>query len=134
MATITLDLVEWETHATKLKNLENEIARLRSEPPKELAILSPDTANFSDIIRAGLDIARFAVSNLDPEFVRNWPWRSLEAFATGLEHTPGLTVTELEVPLIFRRFAQECAQLERERALGTHKEREKLARGSVEPA
>lgn len=126
MATIELSLAEYDALRARATHAELELAKSRDE--RRL----PTSEREADLLastRHALAVVRFAVSNLDPETIRNWPWRDLEAFADHFGVTGTPEVHEQEALDTFRIFARECEDLDRLRADNRHKERERQPRG-----
>jgi len=102
ITTLELDLqtVQLELAETKAKGAEvNRDIRVRIERT----------------ITAAMEIVRFAVQNLPPQFVVGWPHDALATFARCLEMLPTTTDHDKELCQELLTFAGEASELAKER-------------------
>lgn len=109
MASHTLDDEEYQ----KLHN-DRRLAELRaSELEAEIVrVRGEDSANrikpLNALVRAQLEITRFAVANLNPENTRGWPTKALISVADLLSAMPDFTPDDTVLAIELRSFASTC--------------------------
>lgn len=112
-----MELGEYESLKQARVIAENETARLQKALIN--ARLDDDAVQrLTSLARHALSITRFAVENLPPEMIKNWPYRELRMLAElmpGLPDHNGLDDDSLAIEL--RNFAGECERFERNRNL-----------------
>jgi hypothetical protein len=117
MGQITLSLEEYDALRAKQRHLQGLINKAEAE--RDTALTQDPTGRIPTLTAALIDafeVIRFAVGNLDPRTIRDWPHKSLDRFANVLKDLPGASHIARETAIEFRTFAYEAALLERDRA------------------
>jgi hypothetical protein len=117
MAQVTLEMSEYQRLVNAKTEADERVAALQKELD---AFRSLDGATIDLMLKAGLlaakSVVEFAVANLHPESVRDWPRVDLVAFANAVE-TFATDQRDRDRAQIWRTFAYECEGWERKRML-----------------
>ena len=117
MAEIKMSLDEYDALRAKHRTLQQQINE--AEAARDAALTQDPSGRVPKLTTAmldGFEVIRFAVSNLAPETVRNWPYLHLRRFANVLKDLPGAPAIARETALEFLLFAGEAERLEKDRA------------------
>lgn len=103
-ATITMPLPDF-------RRAEKEYDRAMREgnPHLGVADLPPELEKIQDALQNALRIVGFAVGNLNPESVYNWPHRAVDALGAFLKESPNPELQTQGIELC--AFAKECAEI-----------------------
>jgi hypothetical protein len=124
---INMPLSEWQEMQSKLARAQKENGELERKA-RDLERSDP-TGRIDRLVEAlddALEIARYAVANLDPATVRGWPFKTLRALGERLRDIPGATADHTQIGAEFVSFSHEAETLENERV-----ERDALARAEA---
>lgn len=90
MGQVTLERSEYDELREKIlgaerraAELEKEVERLRARAVDEIS------GSMASALRNARVLVDFAVANLDPEFIRDWPWQELESLSAYLNDHGG---------------------------------------------
>jgi hypothetical protein len=114
---IELSLEEYDALRAKTRHLQKLVTD--AEAARDAALTADPTGRIPTLTGAIIDafeVIRFAVGNLDPRTVRDWPHKSLDRFANVLKDLPGASHIPKETALEFIGFAYEARMLEQDRA------------------
>jgi hypothetical protein len=112
-----MSLDEYDAIRAKQRTLQRQINE--AEAARDAALTHDPSGRVPELTNAILDsfeVVRFAVSNLAPETIRNWPYLHLRRFANVLKDLPGAPPIARETALELLLFAGEAERLERARA------------------
>lgn len=111
MATVTLDMAEYDRLRRQVEQLQLEINQSKNSEPQ----LPPDIDGLAKTIKAGREVVRFAIANLHPENTKDWPHKALTTFAKGYLKIPGRDENDRDWSKDTIRFAQEAADWQKQR-------------------
>jgi hypothetical protein len=92
---------------------EQEASNLR-EQIRQGATTSSDQLLLA-MTRAGIEVARFAVSHLPPESTKGWPLAAMRTIAENLPTMPGASIDDGELAVTLTNFVKECEVFEQRR-------------------
>jgi hypothetical protein len=114
---IELSLQEYDALRARARELQRQVNE--AEAARDAALTQDPSGRIPILTSAILDafeVVRFAVGNLDPRTVREWPYKELDRFANVLKDLPGAPPIPKETALEFIGFAYEARLLEEDRA------------------
>lgn len=114
-AMISIPLDEFDGLRTQVQKLQ-EVATAAKAAAEATKLEDPAdrVRPMVEAMAAATAIIRFAVSNLDPETIRRWPYKELRVFAKALALTP--TVEDrAAIASEFEIFSNDCESWERYR-------------------
>lgn len=118
MGTTTMDLSEYNAMLSKQREADEEIAKLRQQISALKARPPSETGHALAMLIAVLKpVADFAVANLDPEFIRDWPWEALERASQLVAEVGGEGVRDEERAQVWANHVYRIKKYEEERRL-----------------
>lgn len=118
MGTTTMDLSEYNAMLNRQREADEEIAKLRQQI-NDLKARPPSDATrpLAMLVAALKPVADFAVANLDPEFIRDWPWEALERAGQLVAEVGGDGVRDEERAQVWANHVYRVQKYEEERKL-----------------
>ena len=119
MAQVTLDMSEFTAMKKRADDAEQHVAELQ----KQIVALKFEKSDggmaaLTAAFRSGLDVARYAIGMLSPEFARKWPRTELIAMAEGIKLIPDATPYELELVPVIASFVRDVEKYDATRNNG----------------
>ena len=116
-STVNLTLEDYTGLQEAKRQAENEAADLRKQLTEARLDIGNDGSTRALVAgtRKALDIVRFAVANLPPETVHNWPVATLVEVSHHIEKLPDATSDDVSFAIELRKFATECDLIARQR-------------------
>lgn len=109
MATVTLELAEYQKLADDKKESDARIAQLEKDVINaKLGDPESELRAMAKIVRAALQVTRFAMANLSPEAIKGWPFADLEFLGKNVFYLPDCTVDDETLGTEMIAFAKEC--------------------------
>jgi 4-hydroxy-3-methylbut-2-en-1-yl diphosphate synthase IspG/GcpE len=110
--TVTMDLASWDA----VQHAKREAEQIAADLRKELATAKMSDADgrvqaLTEMVRASLEIVRFAVGNIHAGSGLHWPAEALDKIATLMPSLPDYQVDDNELSIEFKSFAREAARL-----------------------
>ncbi len=129
-AEVTMPASEYLQLIENARTLQGQIDKLKEDLRLAHAHAGGDVivALLRKTFGHALRVMQFAVGNLDPEAVRGWPHHDLRAVAEFLAEDPASSQEHRELAIAWKEFASVAADVEADRAVGRHKDREKQIR------
>lgn len=116
MATVTIELTELDEIRTRERKAIDDLAKIQAELVEaKKADPRNRIAGLLTLSRTMLDVVRFAVGNLPPETIRNWPVESLRLIARDLKWLPDFNADDESLVGELMLFAREIERVEAER-------------------
>lgn len=112
-ATVNIALSDLMQLQRAKEDAEAQIAKLQDQLREEATKASDPI--LLQAARAGIQVTRFAVSQLPPESTMGWPTNDLLKIAELLPQMPDATVDDGELGVTLASFARECEIFERRR-------------------
>jgi hypothetical protein len=118
-ATVTIPLDEWTAHQGELETARRKAAELETQLAAAKLLVGDDRTvkALNELARAQGVIVAFAVGNLSPETIRNWPIKELRKTIGLAPVLAAYNQVDREQCVEWEAFASECERWERERAL-----------------
>lgn len=112
-ATVNIPMDEFQALQHSKTSAEAEANNLR-EQIRTMKVQASDQTLLV-VARAGIEIVRFAVSQLPPESTIGWPTLALSKIASLLEDMPDANADDSELAVTLAGFARECEAFEERR-------------------
>jgi hypothetical protein len=117
---VTIDLTDYDKLRNERQAALEEGARLRAEIVEtKLGDLDSETRKAVAVARAAIEVARYAMGNLSPEFAKHWPYDDLRKLADAMDVMPSSGINDHDLAHEMRHFARDCETWERNRATKT---------------
>ena len=113
-ATITMSMHDYRALERAHEILQERINALEKNGVRTTEPAA--AATWGQALRAALPVVQFAVGNLNPESVRDWPADSLRLLAAKMFELFPDDADRQSMAITFREFAKEAAKLERFRS------------------
>lgn len=114
MASVSLSLEEYNALLSDIAVARQAAADANETLQRErLARIGPTAGDLLCLIDDLTVIVRFAVANLPPSEIKNWPWGTLRMIADGLDRLPDHTSDDAALAKEFRDFARLIEDMER---------------------
>lgn len=126
MASITLTLEEYKAHERQVAELEAKVNSLADEVINARRDPEGRIQKLEELVGAFMPVLRFAVGNLPPSEIANWPTTSLRAIALLLPNMPAFSDDDRTLTTELLAFADEADREERYRSV-----KRDLARGQL---
>lgn len=114
-ATISVPLDEFDALRSRIRDLELSVEKAKAEA-EAAKLIDPAgrVAAMASVMADATAVIRFAVSNLDPETIRRWPYQELVRFAKALVDAPGIEGRDA-ISMELQNFAKDCESWEKYR-------------------
>lgn len=108
-ATVTMQLPEFQAMLEEKKTSADRIAALRTEVAEaKLGDADSLVRAMLKTTRAAVQIARFAMANLSPEFTKSWPIHELKFLGASMATLPDATSDDEDLGREMIAYAREC--------------------------
>lgn len=126
-ATVKLSFHDFRRIEKEMAKLKEENTRLRKGAVTTVDENSDPVRDLSIALRAAIPVVQFAVGQLNPESVKNWPHEALRLLSEHMATIYADNADSVSMAITFSEFAAECKQIDEFRAERTVAAEEILA-------